>query len=633
VLINTNGTLSYTPASNFNGLDSFSYTVADGKGGTDTATVNVSVSAVNDAPTAVDDSASTSEDAAVTIDVLANDEDPDGDSLTVVSLTQPANGSAVINTDETVVYTPVSNFNGSDSFSYTVADGQGGTDTAAVTVTVKGDTVLVAHFTNGNHKHFESRVYLWNPSTSAGNVTVRVFTLPNTGDSFLLGEVDLGILGASAARNIKLAEDILTPLGIIQAYTEDGGNLTLEFTIEAPNVRGDVQVFSSKRAFGTYPLQEILPVSNVNPTVLVANFMNGNTEYFESRVYLWNPLTIAGEVRVRVFTLPHTGDSFLLGEVNLGILEGSSARNIKLAEDILVPLGIPLPYTEDAGNLTLELTIDAPNVRGAGQVFSSSRAFGTYLLQEILPVSNVNPTVLVANFMNGNTKYFESRVYLWNPSTSAGNVTARVFTLPHTGNSFLLGEVDVGILEGSSARNIKLDEDILMPMGISLPYKEDAGNLTLELTIDAPNVRGAGQVFSSSRAFGTYPLQEILPTSNVNPTTLVATFTNGNDKFFESRVYLWNPSTSAGNVTARVFTLPHTGDSFLLGEVDLGILEGSSARNIKLAEDILMPLGIPLPYTEDGGNLTLELTIEAPNVQGAGQVFSSWRAFGTYTLQ
>jgi len=69
-------------------------------------------------------------------------------------------------------------------------------------------------------------------------------------------------------------------------------------------------------------------------------------------------------VRVRVFTLPHTGDSFLLGEVNLGILEGSSARNIKLAEDILIPLGIPLPYTEDAGNLTLELTIEAPNVHG-----------------------------------------------------------------------------------------------------------------------------------------------------------------------------------------------------------------------------------------------------------------------------
>jgi len=41
-----------------------------------------------------------------------------------------------------------------------------------------------------------------------------------------------------------------------------------------------------------------------------------------------------------------------------------------------------------------------------------------------------NPTVLVANFMNGNNTAFNSRVYLFNPSTNPGNVTVRVFTLP-----------------------------------------------------------------------------------------------------------------------------------------------------------------------------------------------------------
>ena len=37
----------------------------------------------------------------------------------------------------------------------------------------------------------------------------------------------------------------------------DGGNLTLEFTIEAADVVGAAQVFSSSFAFGTYPLQPI----------------------------------------------------------------------------------------------------------------------------------------------------------------------------------------------------------------------------------------------------------------------------------------------------------------------------------------------------------------------------------------
>ncbi len=93
VQIIVNQTLSYTPVSNFIGVDSFSYTVIDGQGGSATASVTVTVSALNDSPTAADDSATTSADTTLTIDVLSNDSDPDGDTLTVNSVTPPANGS------------------------------------------------------------------------------------------------------------------------------------------------------------------------------------------------------------------------------------------------------------------------------------------------------------------------------------------------------------------------------------------------------------------------------------------------------------------------------------------------------------------------------------------------------------
>ena len=43
-------------------------------------------------------------------------------------------------------------------------------------------------------------------------------------------------------------------------------------------------------------------------TVLVANFMNGNTDFFKSRVYLWNTSTAPGDMTVRIFSLPVTGD-------------------------------------------------------------------------------------------------------------------------------------------------------------------------------------------------------------------------------------------------------------------------------------------------------------------------------------
>ena len=152
-------------------------------------------------------------------------------------------------------------------------------------------------------------------------------------------------------------------------------------------MRGAAQVFDNSLtlAFGTYPLQETPSTSGASPTVLVANFMNGNTDFLKSRVYLWNPSNSAGEVTVRVFTLPllgGTAQELTTTPLALGSLEARSALNLKLAEDILdfVP-GITTPYTTDGGNLTLEFTIQAADVRGAAQVFSSELAFGTYPLQ------------------------------------------------------------------------------------------------------------------------------------------------------------------------------------------------------------------------------------------------------------
>ncbi len=55
VTINSDNTVTYTPATGYNGSDSFTYTVEDGHDGTDTAIVTVTVSAVNNNPTTGDD--------------------------------------------------------------------------------------------------------------------------------------------------------------------------------------------------------------------------------------------------------------------------------------------------------------------------------------------------------------------------------------------------------------------------------------------------------------------------------------------------------------------------------------------------------------------------------------------------
>ncbi len=133
---NGDGSVSYTPASNFSGSDSFSYAISDGKGGTSAATVSVTVTGVNDAPSAVNDAVTLQEDTSATVSVLNNDSDPDGDSLTVSAAGQPQHGTTAVQNGTSVRYTPAANYHGSDTFTYTISDGNGGTATAAVAVTV-----------------------------------------------------------------------------------------------------------------------------------------------------------------------------------------------------------------------------------------------------------------------------------------------------------------------------------------------------------------------------------------------------------------------------------------------------------------------------------------------------------------
>ena len=135
VVINPDGSLTYTPSANFFGSDTITYSISDGNGGTATATVAVTVASVNDNPVALNDAASTSEDTPVSVAVLANDTDADGDVLTVTAASA-GNGTVVINPDGTLLYTPVGNFNGTDIISYMISDGNGGVVSATATITV-----------------------------------------------------------------------------------------------------------------------------------------------------------------------------------------------------------------------------------------------------------------------------------------------------------------------------------------------------------------------------------------------------------------------------------------------------------------------------------------------------------------
>ena len=145
--VDSNGTLTFTPAPNANGVATIIVTAVDDggtdNGGDDTSSAHsatITVTAINDPVLAVADAGTVNEDTAggVTIDVLANDTDADADSLTIASIdTATVAGGTVTDLGlGSLNYTPDPDFNGVETFTYTVSDGNGTSDTASVTITV-----------------------------------------------------------------------------------------------------------------------------------------------------------------------------------------------------------------------------------------------------------------------------------------------------------------------------------------------------------------------------------------------------------------------------------------------------------------------------------------------------------------
>ena len=134
ILSGTVPMLSYAPALNYNGVDSFTFKVNDGLLNSNIATVSIIITAVNDAPVATAQSVTTAEDTAKAVTLAGTD--VDGNSLTYTVLTHPEHG-ILTGIAPNMSYTPALNYNGVDSFTFTVHDGLLNSNIAAtVSITI-----------------------------------------------------------------------------------------------------------------------------------------------------------------------------------------------------------------------------------------------------------------------------------------------------------------------------------------------------------------------------------------------------------------------------------------------------------------------------------------------------------------
>ncbi|HCH2797621.1 RTX toxin [Vibrio parahaemolyticus] len=218
VIVNNDGTVTYTPDDNYVGEDTFTYIVTSG-GMSESTTVEVNVTPVNDAPVAKDDIATTQEDTAVTIDVLPNDTDVDGDKLSIQSATVPEAQGKVEIVDGKLVFTPAENFNGDAEITYTLTDGAL-TDQATVKVTVNAvnDTPVV-----------ESNIADQALAEDFTPYTIDLNTAFSDVDN-VDGELTFSVSGNS---NIQVA--IVNGIATITPTADWNGSETLTFTATDPS--------------------------------------------------------------------------------------------------------------------------------------------------------------------------------------------------------------------------------------------------------------------------------------------------------------------------------------------------------------------------------------------------------------
>ena len=149
VVVNSDGSFSYTPVPGYTGTDTFTYIVTDGEAKSNSATVSI---LVPNPPVAGNDTYATQQNTPLVVGLawnglLGNDSDPLGQPIRVSAFTNPAHGTLVMGplNDGTFTYTPTTNYTGVDTFTYRVTNGNYESTNATVTINiVTGNNAPVA---------------------------------------------------------------------------------------------------------------------------------------------------------------------------------------------------------------------------------------------------------------------------------------------------------------------------------------------------------------------------------------------------------------------------------------------------------------------------------------------------------
>src|SRR5919107_1134019 len=182
VSLSNDGSITFTPESNFSGNATFRYLVCD-NGSPSKCSVQraaVNVTAVNDAPVADNQSVTTDEDTAREVTLSASDVEGDALGYTILSATQHGTLSG---RGANLTYTPADDYRGPDSFTFKANDGTTDSDPATVSIAVNAvnDAPVASEDTKWSNEDtplvFAARQLLGNDDPGPANESGQTLTV------------------------------------------------------------------------------------------------------------------------------------------------------------------------------------------------------------------------------------------------------------------------------------------------------------------------------------------------------------------------------------------------------------------------------------------------------------------------
>lgn len=606
--LNSNGSFSYAPVANYNGIDSFTYKVNDGTADSAAATVSITITPVNDSPVAVANSYTTNEDTVQNIDnssLLANDTDIDGDTLTIQSVSNPIHGTVELDNfdpnGKKVIFTPTANFNGVANFDYTITDGiLTSTTTVTITYNPVNDAPILA---------------------TIGNKSIDEFaTLTTTVSATDVDNADLTYTTSALPTNATFNAATRT-LSFTPVESQGGSTYTVTFTVTDGDLSDSETISILVNEVNSAPVAVNDSTSvnedgelTINTTTLLSNDYDLDTNTNAGLTITAVNTAVNGIVSLTGSTITFTPTSNFYGSASFKYVVSDGSLTDTGTVAVTVNAVNDAPSFDSIVNQTINedsslQTVDITNIsQGPGETSQTISMSATSSDTSLIPNPSISGTGATRSLTYTPTtnKYGSATITVTaNDGQSLNNLYSRTFTITvNSVNDAPIAHDDTSIVNEDSLLTIPKSEllsndtdiegDLLSITSVSNPINGNAiidganivftpaanysGNASFEYTVSDGNLTDIGLVTITVNPINDAPVLDAIGNKNVDEFSTLSIIAHATDVDNGTLIYTTSelPTNASFNATTKTFTfIPNESQGGSIYDVTFTVSDGT----------------------------------------------------------